>query len=597
LIKLSRLLRAFAGPELQVESFEVLAGMQKDYGPQRSQFSHLVRHFLARFFNHETASTDGDAKTRFVTVAFAASMPGFVFALYMWHPYHPMIGPLPPYWTQAGDHFFYVIYSYVTMGVVTVFEWDLFFPDLLDVFVLSTLPIMARRLLVARISAIAILVFGFLFDANLLATLALPSAIDPPDIWRFMGGHLLAVGMSGLFGAVSVLALQAVLIALLGERFFRRVSLFLQGLLIALLLMPLFLLPVVAGVIEPSMTSGYAIYFPPFWFLGIYQRLMDGPAALPIYSRLAQVACLATLSTACITIVFYPLAYWRRIKQLIEGAGTHDTRSWAAAPFNQVLHATVLRSPARRAIFHFISQTLMRVHRYRIYLVMYGGLGLSVVVACLLRLNLQHEHVRVAVSAEGMRIATPMIAFWTIAGLRMAIVSPGNQRGSWVFRVIQGTPGMDQLLAAKIWVLGWALAITLGSYAAMRNFAPRELLGPGSTASQLIVAIGFCVLLTDMFFLYVKIIPFTGEQSGRRSELAGVLLKYYSFVPLVVLPPLWFEPWMEGSGLRMALAVLLIAGMHLRMRAVHRRVVRENLSLAELYGDEDEFPLRLGLRG
>jgi hypothetical protein len=189
-----------------------------------------------------------------------------------------------------------------------------------------------------------------------------------------------------------------------------------------------------------------------------------------------------------------------------------------------------------------------------------------------------------------------MIAFWTIAGLRMAFVSPGNHRGSWVFRVIQGTPGMDQLAAAKTWVLGWALAITLGSYAVMRNVAPRELLGTGSTASQLIVAIGFCILLTDMFFLYVKIIPFTGEEPGTRTELAGALLKYFSFFPLVVLPPLWFEPWMEGSGLRMGLAVLLIAWMHLRMRAVHRRVVIENLNLAELFGDEDEFPLRLGLR-
>ena len=28
--------------------------------PERSQFSHLLRHFLERFFNHETASLDGE---------------------------------------------------------------------------------------------------------------------------------------------------------------------------------------------------------------------------------------------------------------------------------------------------------------------------------------------------------------------------------------------------------------------------------------------------------------------------------------------------------------------------------------------------------
>ena len=51
--------------------------------PQRSQFSLLVRHFLERFFNHETASPDGDAKTRLVQIAFAAGLPGFVVAIYL----------------------------------------------------------------------------------------------------------------------------------------------------------------------------------------------------------------------------------------------------------------------------------------------------------------------------------------------------------------------------------------------------------------------------------------------------------------------------------------------------------------------------------
>ena len=41
---------------------------------ERSQFAHLIRHFLERFFNHETASTDGDGKTRLITLAFAGAL-------------------------------------------------------------------------------------------------------------------------------------------------------------------------------------------------------------------------------------------------------------------------------------------------------------------------------------------------------------------------------------------------------------------------------------------------------------------------------------------------------------------------------------------
>ena len=122
--------------------------------PERSQFSLLLRHFLERFFNHETASPDGDAKTRLVLIAFAAGLPEFVVAMYLWPVYHPFIGwppghaleDRPPYWLQVNHHFFFVLYSFVAIGIATVFEWDLFFPDLLDIFVLTTLPVPNLRL-------------------------------------------------------------------------------------------------------------------------------------------------------------------------------------------------------------------------------------------------------------------------------------------------------------------------------------------------------------------------------------------------------------------------------------------------------------------
>jgi hypothetical protein len=129
--------------------------------PERSQFSHLVRHFLERFFNHETASPDGDAKARLVLIAFTAGLPGFMVALYLWPVYHSFspimrkhhevwVPEPPPYWLQVNHHFFFVLYSFVVMGIATVFEWDLFFPDLLDLYILRTLPIAETRVFLAR---------------------------------------------------------------------------------------------------------------------------------------------------------------------------------------------------------------------------------------------------------------------------------------------------------------------------------------------------------------------------------------------------------------------------------------------------------------
>ena len=286
--------------DAQPLSLRSQAGLGPVRQPGRSQFALLVRHFLERFFNHETASPDGDAKARLILIALATGLPGFVVALYLWPIYHPFISitpgkPLdaspPPYWAQVNHHFFFVVYSFVAMGIITVFEWDMFFPDLLDVFVLSTLPIQNRKLFLARVAAISIFIVGFLFDANIIAPLILPASIDPPNLARMLAGHLLAVAGSGLFAAAFILTLQGIVLSVLGEGLFRRVSLLLQGLLISSLLMVLFLFPVFSGAVPVFLKSEspYALYCPPFWFLGVYQRLMEGPAALPIYTRLAQI--------------------------------------------------------------------------------------------------------------------------------------------------------------------------------------------------------------------------------------------------------------------------------------------------------------------
>ena len=345
--------------------------------PQRSQLSQLIRHFLERFFNHETASPDGDAKTRLVQLAFAAGVPGLIVAVYLWPVYHPIngwppgqptSGNLPTYWLQVNHHFFFVLYSFVVMGIITVFEWDMFFPDLLDMWVLNTLPIKDQRVFTARIAAIAIFLLGFLFDANILAILVLPAAIDPADLGRFLLAHALSVFGSGLFAAVLILAAQSVLLSVFGERLFRRFSLLIQALAITALLLLLLLFPVFSGAVPVLVNSGsiFARSCPPFWFLGLYQSILEGDAARSSFTSLAHMATTALSAALIVAILAYPLAYLRRVRQLIEGPGARTSSRSIIRPLNALLHATVIRAPLARSVFHFITQTLMRVPRYRI---------------------------------------------------------------------------------------------------------------------------------------------------------------------------------------------------------------------------------------
>lgn len=594
-----------------VQSLNVQAALGVVRQPERSQFSHLVRLFLERFFNHETASSSGDGKTRMVQIACAAALPGLAVAVYLWPAYHPFpgwppgrttVGP-PPYWAQVNHHFFFVMYSFAVLGLATLFEWDLFFPDLLDVFVLGTLPIAAARVFLARLAAIAIFIAGFLFDANFLAPLILPLSTESPDPAALLFGHVSAVAAAGLFAAGLVLALQGIFLAVLGERLFRRISLLLQGTAVAAFLVLLLLFPVLSGVTPALLQSRHLLawWFPPFWFLGIYQQELAAPAGTTIWSALAHRAEIATCLVWVIAAAAYPIALLRRVSGLVAGTTSRRRQSRILVPWRKLLELTAIRSPFERGAFHFISQTILRVPRYRIHLVLYGGAGLSLVIATILRFTAHGGHVRISFSADGMRIAIGIIAFWVIAGLRSAFVSPGNQRGGWIFHAIQGRPpidtvAVDELKAAMHWALLCSALVTFTAIGIFQFIAPAQLRTPSSLIAQMVVGAGLCLLLTDGFFVNVTTIPFTGEAAPDQGNLAFTVMVYVTIFPLVTTLSLSSELWLEQGGVRIGIAFACIALVHLWLRKRSRTILRLYCGQLSLEEGEDEFPTKLGLR-
>jgi hypothetical protein len=580
--------------------------------PQRSQLSHLIRHFLERFFNHETASPDGDAKTRLVQLAFAAGVPGLIVAVYLWPVYHPikgwppgqpLSGNLPTYWLQVNHHFFFVLYSFVVMGIVTVFEWDMFFPDLLDMWVLNTLPIKELRVFGARIAAVSIFLLGFLFDANILAILVLPAAIDPANLGRFLLAHALSVFGSGLFAAVLILAAQSVLLSIFGERLFRKFSLLIQGLTITALLLLLLLFPVFSGAVPVLAKSGgfFARFCPPFWFLGLYQSILEGDAAPSSFTSLAHIATTALSAALLLAVLAYPIAYLRRVRQLIEGPGARSSSLSIIRPLHALLHSTVIRAPLARSVFHFITQTLLRVPRYRIYLVLYGGVGLSVLLASLLRFQVVRGSVLLRFSEDGLRASLAITVFWTTAGLRMSFISAGNRLGNWTFRIVHGRPpelnvSLVQLRATKMWAFLSSVALMLIVAFALRFVSPPDLLTTSEFATHFCVGFALCLLLTDALFLNVTSPAFTSEPMREQSNLALTVLKYFTFFPAVIALPGFVEPWIQQSFLHGLVAVVSVIAAHLALRTKHREIVRQHSNMLALEDDEEDFPMKLGLR-
>jgi hypothetical protein len=567
---------------------------------QQSQFEILVRHIFHRFLHNELLSSEDDETKRVLQISSAIAVPGLLVALFLFPPYHGF-PPHPlhrPFWAQVSDHYSYVMYSFVVMGAATVFEWDLLFPDLVDVFVLSVQPIASRQLFLARVLALAIFLGLVLFLTSILGILFLPLVAELPSFLRHLLGHSISVFASGIFAAATFLALQGILLNIVGEHIFRRITPLLQGASVMTLLAILLLHPTIAGSLGPLLTSGAPAVrlFPPFWFLGIYERLLLGPSAPAIFHELASTGCYALLATLAATVLTYPLAYRRRVRQLIEGGRAVNTRGRRTATlFQWILQATVLRLPAQRAIFHFINQTILRAQRQRVMLAMYGGLGIALTLSVVLAFRVGGGHVRPVLLPDGIRFAIPIMIFWTVAGLHSVLGSPFDRRGAWLFRVIIGSPKAGHLTGTRVWVTLWAVFIGLATAIVLHALSPKSLRSHLTTLNQLLIAVGVSFLLADVFLFSVRSVPFTHLRKSSITDLPLVVVRYVVLFPLLVAILVHNETWIEASAIHLFKALLFLVTAHLLLLITHSRSLSQS-TLDTLLDETDEFPQRLGLR-
>jgi phosphate starvation-inducible membrane PsiE len=126
--------------------------------------------------------------------------------------------------------------------------------------------------------------------------------------------------------------------------------------------------------------------------------------------------------------------------------------------------------------------------------------------------------------------------------------------------------------------------------------SPGSMRTLAATAAQFLVGAAMCVLLTDILFLNITTVAFTGEPERGEPNLAFTVLKYFTFFPVVAALPSYVEPWMEMSLRHLIAAVVITAGSHIALRVRHRENLRQHCNLPGLEDDEEDFPMKLGLR-
>jgi hypothetical protein len=538
----------------------------------------LVSHFFRRFFDNDTVQVEGDTLTTIVRALAIVMVPGMRAAFFLQNRY-----PTTP-WLAMHDQYFFVLTSFVVMGAVSIFEWEMLFPDRLDFLVLSPLSVKPLQMLAAKATALIAFLSLFLIACNIFGIVMLP-AVSKGDFFRQIYAHAVAVLMAGTFAALLVLATGGVLLCALDAARFRMASSILQMLAVTglvLLVLHYFIFgDAMLALLSPPFRI--ARWMPPVWFLGVYQVILRGNDAPAFAHPAAQCALRATAAAAAVAVLTYPLAWVRMRKMAIEGAARK--RKQPSRLRARIVH-TLVRRPGERAVFHFIGQTIARNNRYQVYLAMYGGVGLALAIAFALTFRINHDSLEPGLSTPGLHAVLPLLLFWLIAGLRVTFAFPQNLTAGWIFR-ITGVYTGECASAARKWVFLWSVGL-LGSVLAL-------LRAVGWDARHLLVqaVCGLCiaVLLNDGFFFSQQSVPFNQPRMPGKTSFPLMLTLYLGVFPLFVSLTIVAEMLVEKHPAKLFLPALVTIAIHAALTLLRggSGEIEE-----EMEGYEGEFQL-LGL--
>lgn len=539
----------------------------------------LIDHFFRRFFDSDTVQVEGETLTTVVRAIAIVTTPGLMASFFMQNQY-----PQRSAWGTIQDQYSFVLFSFLVMGIVTIFEWEMLFPDRWDFLVLSPLPVKPLQMFGAKASALIAFLGLFLISSNFFGTLILP-LVTKRYFFRQVYAHGVAVSLAGLFASLFFLALGGLLLCTLGARRFRLISPAIQMISVTTLLL-LFMHYVRYGDAMQELLEnpyGMARWSPPFWFLGVYEQLLhgnDAPAFVPV---MMKYALRGTLLAAAVVVLTYPLAWARMRKMAIEGSSQQRRQQprWLAWLLNQIT-----QSPVQRATFIFIGQTIVRNNRYQVYLAMYAGAGLGLVIACAATLRTSGDASVFGLSNQGLHAMMPLLLFWLIAGLRATFAFPLDLAAGWIFR-ITGASISDSATAARRWiqVCGGGVVIAILAVLAAARWNLRDLL------VQLICGLCLCSLLVDTFFGLYKSVPLNQPRLPGKTSLPLMLTLYIGIFPLFVLGVIAAEMRLERDPVKLLIPIAGAVVLHI---AVKRLRSGPDEVAEEMEGYEGEFQL-LGL--
>jgi hypothetical protein len=567
----------------------------------RRQLPYLIKHFFGRFFDTELiAAPHTDTHLLLVQILGLLVMPGYLktfmsitkYSVLAWYP-------------VAGrnhavllDGYFFLCLSMVLTGIVTVFEWDALFPDSKDFYNLSPLPIKPKILFFAKVIALSWFVLLFNLAINGIPTLLFPgfvlvSSLKPGTAGRFISNgagvmyqsaHAISVLASSLFIFTSLVAIRSIFFVLPAEMA-RVMSRCTQLLLILTFFCILFSFPAVP--IDRLLAQGSPLiyFFPPLWFVGIYQVLIGHDSL--VYVRMAKMAYAAVAVSGSVSGVGYAISYRALMQKGFQSAGIASYPvSGMRKAWNRILHRAFLKGPFERASYHFVAETIGRRPEHMLYWGSFFAVGIALI--SLGAFMIKSGYVLSSSLHFKVLLSFPLIlSFFLLVGLRFAFSVPADLDANWVFK-LTGKRQLETALGGVQKFVSFAVSIPL-----FVIFVPGYAMvwGLRMTCLHIIYVLMLSLILIELLLYRFKKLPFTCSYIPGKTNikllwpayvLAGIGYAYGSTA---------LEQWMFKD-MRIYVLVIAAAGILLRQMKRNRALFVEKMGAIQF---EEQLPNEINI--
>lgn len=337
-----------------------------------------------------------------------------------------------------GDRLLFLLLSAGAMGLISVVLWDTLFPAKRDAYVLTPMPIPLGVQMLGRLTGLVLLFAGFAVALNAIPAVAFPavSAGSFVEIPRGIVAHLTSAIAANAFVFFGVTSVQGVVILAFGRRAAARLAVVAQAGTVLLFLMALLFLDPIRGFTSDAVGRGDAadpalVFFPPGWFLGLYEFIAGTPR--PLMTGLALRGLAAGLVPFAVTVAIYAFGYKRLLARAME-APPRATRFALIALGSRIVRAIVVRRPEEQAICAFVLRAIARSGRHSMLMSIYVGAGLALMATSVIP-DLMRFGYDAFTSPGVATLCPPLVLSVALAvGVRILITIPVDLPARWVFQ-------------------------------------------------------------------------------------------------------------------------------------------------------------------